>query len=1495
MAYTKTTWVNNSTPALNATNLNKIEQGIYDAIPVDIVNAKGDIIAATGDNTAVRLGIGTNNYVLTADSGQATGMKWAAVIQPTIVDAKGDLLVGTANDTVGRLAVGVTNGHVLTVDSAEPSGMKWVAAPGIPATLIDAKGDLIVGASSDTVARLPLGTDNYVLTADAAQTYGVKWAPPGTGGGMTGVYDITEYGAVGDDTTDCTTYIQSALTAGAGKTVYIPPGTYKITDVVTISAGTTVTGVGTIHQTGTSKSALNINGSNVTIENIKLKGRHSSATYDGSEFGIKTSAPNLAGSFTNIVVRGVEISWFGRDGVTLQWVKDFEISNNYIHDCGYSGVVTQSASDGRIINNQIRRIGPGTGGNMYGIALTFAGGAAAENPTSNRIVVDGNFVSDVAWEGLDSHASQDIVWSNNIVVDCWKGIMHGGYDDTRRPKNVLITGNVFANTTADATGAAAILDGDSGYGNEFPGLTFSNNTIRNMPGVSLLFTHGALISNNHFHEPISFAVSAQYANSDLQIINNTAVDAWSATGNCGFFGLSGSVTAFVDGNTLVRGSKTATYVNLAGIHRMGTSGTSTITCGKNDFMVADAPINAGVPSEIIFEDGIYDITQFGAVGDNTKDNYWPFRWALEAGTGKTVYVPEGTFKISTNNVQVPAGTKITGRGTVYQSQSGWEGLVVAGSNVTIEGITVKGPRSAPGTYVGGEYAIQVVGASKDSRKTNITIRNVKMDLWGAYGVYMQFVKDFTISGCSVTNMGYTGIGVLSGEDGLIESTLVNNITPGSSGDMYGISLTIGGGTEADNPRTARVKVANCTISNVAWEALDSHGGIDFVFEGNTFIDNGNSIALVNSAYNAVENTTISGNTFVQLAARPAKNSAIQAWGSSTSQDTRVRNLVVTGNAIRGHSYGLDLKYTRGAVVSNNTFDRVANAIHSDGWNDAFVFSNNSFDDLNSNTVNTAAIQLSGYGYDNGTIANNTLTRGGNTDTYVSQFGVNVTGTPPSVSLRVIDNDFRAATHTKYAASDMSQFKFFSSRDEVNILDYGAVGDDSTNNAVAIQKALDAGAGRTVYIPHGVFKITDNSLSVANGTTVTGPGTIHFALANDHGFNLNGSNITIEDITIQGPRSTDAFSSNEYGIYCVGTNTSTRKTNIIIRNVEITKFGMSGIRFQFVNDFEITGCNIYNCGYDGIVNMSCDNGTISGNRIKSIGPGTAGNAYGIAISHGGGSASVDPVCKNIVIDGNQVHDVFWECIDTHGGQNLIISNNVVTGECVGAAIALPSADETRVIRNITVTGNTVDSLNDDLDDGGDCLAMSVAGGGAGYDALGIVISNNTFRCYGPIQMFHAKGILVSNNVFYRSSPHAIVLSTGTKQAVIRGNVCIDVWSDTYNSDFVTAGANDVDAMIDGNALIRGDKTATYVNQFGARKQTYTGVKFVLGFNDFWDATYDPIEYIDQTAKWGIFPVYGGDPVGQVAANADTSGATLGQLETEVNELKALLRGYGLLAT
>ena len=48
------------------------------AIAKSIVDAKGDIIAATAADTVSRLAVGANNTVLTADSSTATGLKWAA-------------------------------------------------------------------------------------------------------------------------------------------------------------------------------------------------------------------------------------------------------------------------------------------------------------------------------------------------------------------------------------------------------------------------------------------------------------------------------------------------------------------------------------------------------------------------------------------------------------------------------------------------------------------------------------------------------------------------------------------------------------------------------------------------------------------------------------------------------------------------------------------------------------------------------------------------------------------------------------------------------------------------------------------------------------------------------------------------------------------------------------------------------------------------------------------------------------------------------------------------------------------------------------------------------------------------------------------------------------------------------------------------------------------------------------------------------------------------
>jgi hypothetical protein len=70
----------------------------------------------------------------------------AAVAKAT-VDAKGDLLVGTADNTVDRLAVG-TDGFTLVADSSTATGLAYAApAAGGGMTLLNAGGTTLTGAS----------------------------------------------------------------------------------------------------------------------------------------------------------------------------------------------------------------------------------------------------------------------------------------------------------------------------------------------------------------------------------------------------------------------------------------------------------------------------------------------------------------------------------------------------------------------------------------------------------------------------------------------------------------------------------------------------------------------------------------------------------------------------------------------------------------------------------------------------------------------------------------------------------------------------------------------------------------------------------------------------------------------------------------------------------------------------------------------------------------------------------------------------------------------------------------------------------------------------------------------------------------------------------------------------------------------------------------------------------------------------------------------------
>ena len=90
----------------------------------------------------------------------------SAGIPKTIVDAKGDLIVATAADTVARLAVGGTNNQVLTVDSSTATGLKWAAAAGGAGNIVQIATGTLSGAEV-SLTGLSSYTDLYLFVYSA--------------------------------------------------------------------------------------------------------------------------------------------------------------------------------------------------------------------------------------------------------------------------------------------------------------------------------------------------------------------------------------------------------------------------------------------------------------------------------------------------------------------------------------------------------------------------------------------------------------------------------------------------------------------------------------------------------------------------------------------------------------------------------------------------------------------------------------------------------------------------------------------------------------------------------------------------------------------------------------------------------------------------------------------------------------------------------------------------------------------------------------------------------------------------------------------------------------------------------------------------------------------------------------------------------------------------------------------------------------------------------
>lgn len=388
---------------------------------------------------------------------------------------------------------------------------------------------------------------------------------------------------------------------------------------------------------------------------------------------------------------------------------------------------------------------------------------------------------------------------------------------------------------------------------------------------------------------------------------------------------------------------------------------------------------------------------------------------------------------------------------------------------------------------------------------------------------------------------------------------------------------------------------------------------------------------------------------------------------------------------------------------------------------------------------------------------------------------------------------------------------------INVKDYGATGDGSTNDTAAIQAAINAATGKVVYFPAGFYSHTTLTISSPMKIVGDGPDLTYLKYRSTTGNSIvidcSSAIITglmISDLSIW---SASAKSSG----YAISQLAATGALYFSeISNVKIENNNFSGIKLVSTYFVTLRDINITQLGYGGVgflfqgsASTSSGNCMLSRLRVAS----GLGNAVGMIIdSYAQGlyisqcTFESDGLANGIVIDNTlaapeaqQPRNIFMDQVicdyssntglEVRSGWTIQATNSWFTSSIGGAGVDLIKCFDVRfdncsVVNNHTNGFKISDACNTITINNCGIMSNSIAGNNTysgvrvNYNATDFVISNCQFARNGDVGRHKysieilggtSQRFTVTGNNLYGWATAPIYDGTATKVKNYAGNV------------------------------------------------------------------------------------------------------------------------------